>query len=206
MFKKQLIECVPNFSEGRDLNIIKQITDSITSVSGVQLLDVDPGQATNRTVVTFVGEPEPVVEAAFLAMKKAKELIDMRKHKGEHPRFGAADVVPLVPVANITMEECVQWARKLAKRAGEELDYPIYCYEYAAFTEERRNLANCRSGEYEGLEKKLKDEKWKPDFGPAEFRPKTGASVSWFHKYPLMKVGSRCKRFLDCSKLQFEYN
>jgi glutamate formiminotransferase/formiminotetrahydrofolate cyclodeaminase len=176
--QKQLIECVPNFSEGRDLKKIKEITDAIESVEGVKLLDVDPGKATNRTVVTFVGTPEAVVEAAFRGMKKAKEVIDMTKHTGEHPRFGASDVVPLVPVANITMEECVEWARKLAKRAGEELDYPIYCYEAAAFKPERQNLAVVRSGEYEALETKLKKEENKPDFGPAEFRPKTGASVS----------------------------
>ncbi len=174
---KQLIECVPNFSEGRDMGIIKQITDEIESVEGVKLLDVDPGKATNRTVVTFVGEPEPVIEAAFRAMKKAKEVIDMTKHHGEHPRFGATDVCPLVPVANITMDEVVEYARKLAKRAGEELQYPIYCYEFAAFEEKRRNLANVRSGEYEGLPEKLKDPEWKPDFGPAEFVPQTGATA-----------------------------
>ena len=174
---KQLIECVPNFSEGRDMSIIKQITDEIEAVEGVKLLDVDPGKATNRTVVTFVGEPEPVIEAAFRAMKKAKEVIDMTKHHGEHPRFGATDVCPLVPVANITMDEVVEYARKLAKRAGEELQYPIYCYEFAAFEEKRRNLANVRSGEYEGLPEKLKDPEWKPDFGPAEFVPQTGATA-----------------------------
>lgn len=175
--EKKLIECVPNFSEGRNMDIIKQITDEIEAVEGVKLLDVDPGQATNRTVVTFVGEPEPVIEAAFNAMKKATEVIDMSKHHGEHPRFGATDVCPLVPVANITMDEVVEYARKLAKRVGEELHYPVYCYEFAAFEEKRRNLANVRSGEYEGLPKKLKDPEWKPDFGPAEFVPKTGATA-----------------------------
>ena len=174
---KQLIECVPNFSEGRDMSIIKQITDEIEAVEGVKLLDVDPGKATNRTVVTFVGEPEPVIEAAFRAMKKVKEVIDMTKHHGEHPRFGATDVCPLVPVANITMDEVVEFARILAKRVGEELQYPIYCYEFAAFEEKRRNLANVRSGEYEGLPEKLKDPEWKPDFGPAEFVPHTGATA-----------------------------
>ncbi|NSW44936.1 MAG: glutamate formimidoyltransferase [Bacteroidales bacterium] len=174
---KQIVECVPNFSEGRNMDIIKQITDVIESVEGVKLIDVDPGKATNRTVVTFVGEPEAVCEAAFLAGKKAKELIDMTKHKGEHPRFGAMDVCPLVPVANITMEETVEYARKLAKRLGEELQYPIYCYEFAAFTPERKNLAYVRSGEYEGLPDKLKKPEWKPDFGPAEFVPKTGATA-----------------------------
>ena len=172
---KQLIECVPNFSEGRDMNIIRQITDEIEKVEGVKLLDVDPGQATNRTVVTFVGEPEKVVKAAFQAVKKAKELIDMSKHKGAHPRFGATDVCPLVPVSGITMEETVRFARMLAEKIANELDIPVYCYENAAFTEERRNLANVRSGEYEGLPEKLRNPEWKPDFGPSEFRPKTGA-------------------------------
>ncbi len=177
---KKLIECVPNFSEGRDMGIIKQITDEIEKVEGVKLLDVDPGAATNRTVVTFVGTPDEVVEAAFQAVKKAAEVIDMRHHKGEHPRFGATDVCPLVPVSNITMEETVEYARKLAQRIGEELEVPVYCYENAAFNDERKNLANCRSGEYEGLTEKLSDPHWKPDFGPAEFNEKvagTGATA-----------------------------
>jgi len=169
---KQLIECVPNFSEGRDMGIIKQITDQIESVEGVRLLDVDPGKATNRTVVTFVGEPDAVLQAAFLAVKKASEIIDMRNHKGEHPRFGATDVCPLVPIRNITMEEVVVYARKLGERIGEELEIPVYCYENAALKEERRNLANCRAGEYEGLPEKLKNPHWKPDFGPATFTEK----------------------------------
>ena len=173
---KKLIECVPNFSEGRDMAIIKQITDEIEKVEGVRLLDVDPGAATNRTVVTLVGTPDEVIEAAFRAVKKAAEVIDMRHHKGEHPRFGATDVCPLVPVANISMEETVEYARKLAKRLGEELEIPIYCYENAAFTEERKNLANCRSGEYEGLAEKLADPHWKPDFGPSEFNEKVAGS------------------------------
>ena len=173
----QLIECVPNFSEGRDLAIIKQITDQIQSVDGVQLLDVDPGKATNRTVVTFVGPPQLVLEAACRAARKAAELIDMNKHHGEHPRFGAIDVCPLVPVANITMEETVVYARQLAKRFGEELGITIYCYEYAAFTESRRNLANVRSGEYEGLKDKLTRPDWKPDFGPAAFNARSGATA-----------------------------
>ena len=177
---KKLIECVPNFSEGRDMGIIKQITDQIESVEGVRLLDVDPGKATNRTVVTFVGEPDAVLQAAFLAVKKASEIIDMRSHKGEHPRFGATDVCPLVPIRNITMEEVADYARKLGEMIGNDLGIPVYCYERAALTEERKNLANCRSGEYEGLQEKLKNPHWRPDFGPAEFTEKvalTGATA-----------------------------
>ncbi len=172
---KQLIECVPNFSEGMDMGVIKVITDEIEKIEGVKLLDVDPGKATNRTVVTFVGTPDSVIEAAFQAIKKAADTIDMAKHKGEHPRFGGTDVCPLVPVSNISMEETVQFARKLAERVGTELLIPVYCYENAAFKDERRNLANCRAGEYEGLPKKLEDPHWKPDFGPAKFNPRTGA-------------------------------
>lgn len=177
---KQLIECVPNISEGRDAAKIKAISEVVETVEGVKLLDVDPGKATNRTVITFVGEPEQAIEAAYKLMAKAQELIDMSKHSGEHPRFGATDVCPLVPIANISMEECAEYARKLAKRVGEGLNIPIYCYEHAAFTEERRNLANNRSGEYEGLASKLSDPKWKPDFGPAEFNAsvkKSGATA-----------------------------
>ena len=172
---KKIIECVPNFSEGRDMNIINQITAEIKNTDGVKLLDVDPGATTNRTVVTFAGEPDAVIEAAFKAVKKATELIDMSKHKGAHPRFGATDVCPLVPVANITMQEVIEYANKLGKRIGEELGIPVYLYEFAAKSEDRRNLANVRAGEYEGLEKKLKDPLWHPDFGPAKFLPKTGA-------------------------------
>jgi glutamate formiminotransferase/formiminotetrahydrofolate cyclodeaminase len=172
-----LIECVPNFSEGRDLSIIKQITDQIESVEGVWLLDVDPGQATNRTVVTFVGPPEPVLEAAVRAGRKAAELIDMSKHRGEHPRFGAMDVCPLVPVANITMDETVVWARKLAQRLADEVGLTIYCYENAAFTAERRNLAAVREGEYEGLAERLRRPERKPDFGPATFNARSGATA-----------------------------
>lgn len=157
------------------MTIIKQITNEIEAVDGVKLIDVDPGQATNRTVVTFVGTPDEVVEAAFRAVKKASEIIDMTKHKGAHPRFGATDVCPLVPVANITMDETVEYAHMLAKRIGEELEFPVYCYENAAFEEKRKNLAYCRSGEYEGLADKLTKPEWKPDFGPAQFVPKTGA-------------------------------
>lgn len=171
----QIIECVPNFSEGRDMEIIRQITHQVESVEGVKLLDVDPGKATHRTVVTFVGEPNQVIEAAFLAVKKASEIIDMSKHTGEHPRFGATDVCPLVPVSGITMEETVAFARKLAERIGEEIGIPVYCYENAASSQERRNLATVRSGEYEGLKEKLADPHWEPDFGPAQFIPRTGA-------------------------------
>lgn len=173
----QLIECVPNFSEGRDLSVIKQITDQVETVEGVKLLDVDPGNATNRTVVTFVGPPEAVLEAAVRAIRQGTELIDMSRHKGAHPRFGACDVCPLVPVANITMEETVEYARKLAKRLGEELGLTIYCYENAALSEERRNLAYVRSGEYEALSEKLKKPEWKPDFGPAKFNARSGATA-----------------------------
>ena len=173
----KIIECVPNFSEGRDMTVIDKITAEIKKVSGVKLLDVDPGYDTNRTVVTFVGEPEPVKQAAFAAVKKSHELIDMRHHKGAHPRFGACDVCPIIPVSGVTMDECVEIAHDLGKRLGEELDYPVYFYEYAATKPERRNLATVRSGEYEGLEAKLKDPNWKPDFGPAEFRPTKGATA-----------------------------
>jgi len=172
---KQLIECVPNFSEGRDMGVIRIITDEIEKVEGVRLLDVDPGAATNRTVVTFVGTPDEVIEAAFRAIKKASEVIDMSRHHGEHPRFGGTDVCPLVPISNITMEEVARYAHKLAERVGREMEIPVYCYEHAALSPERRNLANCRSGEYEGLPKKLEDPHWKPDFGPAKFNPRTGA-------------------------------
>jgi glutamate formiminotransferase/formiminotetrahydrofolate cyclodeaminase len=172
---KQLIECVPNFSEGRDMTVIKQITDQIETVEGAKLLDIDPGAATNRTVVTFVGTPDEVVEAAYLAIRKAMEVIDMSKQHGAHPRFGATDVCPFVPISGISMEETVKYARILAERVGKELGIPVYCYENAALSPERRNLAYCRSGEYEGLPKKLSEAAWKPDFGPATFLPHTGA-------------------------------
>lgn len=177
---KQLIECVPNFSEGRNLDLIKQITDEIEKSEGVKLLDVDPGFTTNRTVVTFVGTPDEVVATAFKAIAKAKELIDMRGHHGDHPRFGATDVCPLVPVSNITMEETAEYARKLAKKVGEELNIPVFCYENAAFEPKRRNLANCRQGEYEALKERIASAEWKPDFGPCEFTEevaKSGASA-----------------------------
>jgi glutamate formiminotransferase/formiminotetrahydrofolate cyclodeaminase len=174
---KQLIECVPNFSEGRDPAVIRQITDAIEAVEGVTLLDVDPGKATHRTVVTFVGEPEAVIEAAFQAIQKACEVIDMSKHTGEHPRMGATDVCPLIPIANISMEETAEWARRLGARVGRELELPIYLYEAAASRPERKNLATIRAGEYEGLPEKLANPDWKPDFGPARFNPKSGATV-----------------------------
>lgn len=173
---KKIIECVPNFSEGRNLGIIKEITDAIESVQEISLLDVDPGNATNRTVVTFVGSPDDVIEAAFRGIKKAAELIDMSKHSGEHPRFGATDVCPLVPVANVTMEEAVEYARKLAKRVGEELGIPVFCYEFAAFKNERQSLAICRSGEYEALKERISTDKWKPDFGATQWSDKVAGS------------------------------
>ena len=174
---KQLIECVPNFSEGRDMSIIKQITNEIESVEGVKLLDVDPGKATNRTVVTFVGEPTAAIDAAFLAMKKAAELIDMSKHTGEHPRQGATDVCPLIPIANISMEETAEWAHKLGARVGRELDFPVFMYEAAATRPERKNLATIRAGEYEALPEKLKKAEFKPDYGPAKFNAQAGVTV-----------------------------
>jgi glutamate formiminotransferase/formiminotetrahydrofolate cyclodeaminase len=174
---QQLVECVPNFSVGNDMAVIKQITDEIEKVGGVRLLDVDPGKATNRTVVTFVGNPESVVEAAFLAIKKASEVIDMSKHHGEHPRMGATDVCPLVPVSGITMEETVKYAKQLGERVGKELKIPVYLYEYAAASPERKNLSVIRAGEYEGLHKKILQPEWKPDHGPAEFKARSGATV-----------------------------
>jgi glutamate formiminotransferase/formiminotetrahydrofolate cyclodeaminase len=176
----QIIECVPNFSEGRDMQIIGRITAEIKKVEGVRLLDVDPGKDTNRTVVTFVGAPGPVCEAAFRAARMASELIDMSRHHGAHPRFGATDVCPLVPVANISMDEVINYARSLAERIGKELQIPVYCYEFAAFEEKRRNLANCRKGEYEGLRKKIVSPGWKPDFGPSQWDnqvARTGATA-----------------------------
>lgn len=177
MDKNAVIECVPNFSEGADLQIIKQITNDIESVEGVMLLDVDPGKATNRTVVTFVGHPDAVIEAAFRAIKKAASLIDMSKHHGEHPRMGATDVCPLIPISGITMEETAAYAQKLGKRVGEELNIPVYLYEYAQQNEARKNLSVIRAGEYEGFFDKIKSPEWKPDFGPAIMDVKAGATV-----------------------------
>ena len=177
---KQLVECVPNISEGRDLKKINMISSLVEEVEGVKLLNVDPGKATNRTVITFIGEPENVIEAAFLLIKRSQELIDMSIHSGEHPRMGATDVCPLVPISNISMEECVKWAHKLGKRVGKELNIPIYYYEEAAKKNIRKNLANCRAGEYEGLSKKIATKEWKPDEGPSNFNndvKKSGATA-----------------------------
>ncbi|HPH91621.1 MAG TPA: glutamate formimidoyltransferase [Ferruginibacter sp.] len=174
---QQLIECVPNFSEGNDMSIIRQITDEIEKTEGVRLLNVDPGKATNRTVVTFVGTPQEVVEAAFLAIKKAGELIDMSKHTGEHPRMGATDVCPLIPIANISMEETARYAQMLAERVGKEQHLPVYLYEAAQPDKTRSNLSVIRAGEYEGFAKKIALPGWKPDFGPAIFDAKRGATV-----------------------------
>ena len=178
--QKRIIECVPNFSEGRNMETIKQITDAIESVKGVKLLDVDPGEATNRTVVTFVGEPEDVMDAAVASIKRATELIDMRRHKGAHPRMGACDVCPLIPVSGITMDECAELARTLAKRIADELGVPTYCYEAAAFKPERRNLAVCRKGEYEALPERMTNAEERPDFGARAFDEgiaRTGATA-----------------------------
>jgi len=173
----KLVECVPNFSEGRDMATIDQITSEIRATEGVKLLDVDPGKDTNRTVVTFIGTPDAVVDAAFKAIAKAAEVIDMSKHQGAHARMGATDVCPFVPVSGVTMEDCAELARKLGRRVGEELKIPVYLYEEAASRPERKNLANVRAGEYEGLPEKLKDPEWKPDFGPAKFNPGAGATI-----------------------------
>ena len=186
--EKQIVECVPNFSEGRNQNVIKQITDEIVSVKGVKLLDVDPGEATNRTVVTFVGEPKEVVEAAFLAVKKAAQLIDMRQHHGAHPRMGATDVCPLIPVSGITLEECAELARKLAERIAKELNVPCYCYEAAVLKPERKNLAICRKGEYEGLPERMTDTGEAPDFGARAFDEsiaRTGCTAVGARDFPI---------------------
>jgi len=179
----QIVECVPNFSEGRDPVIIKQITDEILKIEGVKLLDVDPGADTNRTVVTMVGEPSAVVEAAFQAIKKASEVLDMRHHSGAHPRMGATDVCPFIPVSAISMDECVELAKILGKRVGDELNIPVYLYEFAATREDRRNLADIRAGEYEALPEKLKTPDFTPDFGPAAFNAKSGATVIGARKF-----------------------
>ena len=174
---KKLLECVPNISEGCNKNIIDQVSQEVLKIEGIKLLDVDAGKATNRTVITFVGEPQQVIDAAFLLIKRASELIDMSKHKGEHPRMGATDVCPLIPISNISLEEAAEWAKKLGKRVGEELKIPVYLYEAAAQKEDRKNLAVIREGEYEGLNQKLANPNWKPDFGEAKMNEKAGATV-----------------------------
>jgi len=174
----KIVECVPNFSEGRDLDIIKAVIGQISAIEGVKLLGADPDRDYHRTVVTFVGEPDAVVEAAFAATRRAAELIDMTRHQGEHPRMGATDVVPFVPVSGVTMEECVRCAQRYGQRVGEELGIPVYLYEEAASRPERRNLAKVRKGQYEGLAEKLKDPEWKPDYGPAEMNERSGAVIT----------------------------
>src|ERR1700726_2093870 len=174
---QKIIECVPNFSEGRDLDVIRQITAAIESVDGISLLNVDPGASTNRTVVTFAGSPEAAVEAAFRGIQKAAELIDMRKHRGAHPRMGGTDVCPFIPVSNVSWEEAIACANQLGKRVGEELKVPVYLYEKAAKDKSRSNLAVIRAGEYEGFAEKIKQPEWKPDFGPAKLNQKAGATV-----------------------------
>src|SRR2546427_5408308 len=174
---KKLIECVPNFSEGREQNVIRQITDAIESIDGVSLLDVDPGASTNRTVVTFVGDPASAVEAAFRAIKKAAELIDMRGQKGAHPRMGATDVCPFIPISNVSWEEAIACANDLGRRVGEQLKIPVYLYEKAAKDPSRSNLSVIRAGEYEGFFEKIRDKAWKPDFGPSVFNERSGATA-----------------------------
>ncbi|MGB9561775.1 MAG: glutamate formimidoyltransferase, partial [bacterium] len=175
---RRVVECVPNFSEGRDKSIIDEIVAPISEVNGVKLLNVEPNEDYNRVVVTFAGEPEGVLEAAFLSSKKAIELIDMTKHKGEHPRIGAVDVVPFVPVKGVTMGDCVELSNKFAKLIAQEFGLPVYLYEESARDEKRKSLANIRAGEYEGLQEKLKDPDWQPDYGPAAFVPRSGAVVT----------------------------
>ena len=192
----KIVECVPNFSEGRDPAVIKQITDAIVSVEGAILKDVDPGADMNRVVVTFFGPPEAVKEAAFRAVKKASEVIDMTRHHGSHPRMGATDVCPFVPVNEVTMEDCAQMAREVGRRIGDELAIPVYLYEHAASKPERRNLASVRRGEYEGLAKKLQDPEWRPDFGPAAFNARAGATAVGAREFLIaynIDLNSRCK-------------
>ena len=179
----KIVECVPNISEGRRKDVYDAVAAAAAAVSEVTLLNVDPGSDTNRTVITFVGAPDAVLEAAFRLVKKGVELIDMTTHRGAHPRIGAVDVVPFIPVANVTMEECAELARQLGERVGRELGVPVYLYEAAATTPERRNLADIREGEYEGCAKKVVDPKWRPDFGPAQFVPRSGATVIGARKF-----------------------
>lgn len=200
-----LIECVPNFSEGKDKAIIKQITDEIEKIEGVKLLDVDPGFEMNRTVVTFVGSPDGVKEAAFNSIKKASELIDMRAHKGSHPRMGATDVCPFVPVSGITTEECIELCKEVAKKVGEELNIPIYLYEKSAQTPERENLAIVRQGEYEALEEKLKKPEWQPDFGPAKFNAEAGATVIGVREFLIAyNISLNTREALHATDIAFE--
>ena len=173
----KIIECVPNFSEGRDLSIIKQITDSMESAGGITLLDVDPGADTNRTVVTIVGNPESVIQSAFLGIKKASELIDMKKHRGAHARMGATDVCPFVPISETSMDDCVEYSKQLAKKVGKELKIPVYLYEFSAKTKHKKNLADVRSGEFEGMTEKMKSAKWKPDYGKAKMNKRSGVTA-----------------------------
>ncbi|MGH7453450.1 MAG: glutamate formimidoyltransferase, partial [bacterium] len=197
---KKIVECVPNFSEGRDAAVIKQITDQIEAVKGVTLLDVDPGADTNRVVVTFIGSPEAVKEAAFRAAKRASELIDMSKHHGSHPRMGALDVCPFVPVAGVTMADCVAIAKEVGQRLGEELHIPVYLYEYAATRPELKNLASIRAGEYEGLPQKLADPNWQPDYGPAVFNAKSGATAVGAREFLIaynVNINTTDKRYAD---------
>jgi glutamate formiminotransferase / formiminotetrahydrofolate cyclodeaminase len=201
----KLIECVPNFSEGKDLNLIKQITNEIESVDGVKLLDVDPGAEMNRTVVTFVGPPNAVKEAAFLAIKKASELIDMSKHQGSHPRMGSTDVCPFVPVSGVSIEECIELSKEVAKRVGDELQIPIYLYEKSAQKPERENLAIVRKGEYEALESKLAKPEWKPDFGPAKFNAKAGATVMGVREFLIAyNISLNTREKLHATDIAFE--
>jgi len=201
----KLIECVPNFSEGQNKEIIKQITDEIEKVEGARLLDVDPGFDMNRTVVTFVGNPEAVKEAAFNSIKKASELIDMSKHKGSHPRMGATDVCPFVPVSGITTEECIELSKEVAKRVGDELGIPVYLYEKSATKPERENLAKIRQGEYEALEEKLKKPEWKPDFGPAKFNAKAGATVIGVREFLIAyNISLNTREVLHATDIAFE--
>lgn len=174
---KRIVECIPNISEGRDLDLVWAIADRIAKVKGVKVLDIDPGFDANRTVITFAGTPDAVSKASFITVKEASELIDMRTHHGEHPRIGACDVLPFVPISGISMEETVALSRRVAKRIGTELDIPVYCYENSAFSALKRDLASCRAGEYEGLEDKLNNPIWKPDYGPDKFNAKSGATV-----------------------------
>lgn len=201
----KLIECVPNFSEGQNLDIIKQITDEIEKIDGIKLLDVDPGYDMNRTVVTFVGEPEQVKEAAFQAIKKAAELIDMSIHQGSHPRMGATDVCPFIPVSGVTIDECIQLSKEVAERVGNELNIPIYLYEKSAQTPERENLAVVRKGEYEALSEKLKKPEWKPDFGPAEFNPRAGATVIGVREFLIAyNISLNTREKLHATDIAFE--